>query len=472
MAKIIPFRPPRPPRSNLESGIWNLEFGRAGGRNLQSSIGSGYNDPSVSTKVATILQNGEPFLVGEWLVEPSLNRLSRGVITRQLEMRAMDVLLCLVEHAGNVVSQHDFFDAVWQTEFVSDDTIKNRIAELRKAFGDDARNSRYIETIRKRGYRLIAEVGSVTTSADDSPSVPESPPSLEEEQNPYPGLAAFAEADADRFFGREAEVPRLWRKISARRLLAVIGPSGVGKSSLLRAGVAARAPPGWRVVVFTPGEAPMLSLARALAPDHAGDPAAMARLLGINDPDTALAVVSRWRGEFDEAVLVVDQFEELFTLNPSAVQASFIELLRRLVDAAEVHVVLAMRDDYLYRCNEFEQIAPIFEALTPLPPPTVEGLRKALKEPAARQLYRFESELLVDRMIAEVEGERGALPLMAFAVHRLWEERDREERLAHRGGLRAASAVWPAPWQNTPTPRSNASAPSGCRSCGSCSATW
>ena len=252
---------------------------------------------------------------------------------------------------------------------------------------------------------------------------------LRREHNPYPGLAAFTEADADRFFGRETESAALWRKISSRRLLAVIGPSGVGKSSLLRAGVAPRAPPGWRVVVFTPGEAPTLSLARALAPDHSGDPAAMARLLGFNDSDTALAVVSRWRGQFNEAVLVVDQFEELFTLNPPEVQTSFIELLRRLVDAADVHLVLAMRDDYLYRCQQYEQIAPIFKDLTPLGPPTAEGLRRALKEPAARQLYRFESEMLVDRMIAEVEGERGALPLMAFAVHRLWEERDREERL-------------------------------------------
>jgi hypothetical protein len=88
-----------------------------------------------------------------------------------------------------------------------------------------------------------------------------------------------------------------------------------------------------------------------------------------------------------------------------------------------------MRDDYLYRCQQHEAIAPIFKDLTPLPPPTPEGLRRALKEPAARLLYRFSSELLVDRMIAEVEGERGALPLMAFAVHRLWEERDREGRL-------------------------------------------
>ena len=385
-------------------------------------------------------------MVGEWLIEPSLNRLTRGGLSIQLELRAIDVLLCLAAHAGEVVPKDELLDAVWQTEFVSDNTLANRIAELRKALGDDAQTPSYIETIRKRGYRLIAEVRAANSAAEASRSLPESPPLPEQEHNPYPGLASFTEADADRFFGRETEAAALWRKITSQRLLAVIGPSGVGKSSLLRAGVAPRAPPGWRVVVFTPGEAPTLSLARALAPDHAGDPSAMARLLGFNDTDTALAVVSRWRGQFDEAVLVVDQFEELFTLNPPEVQANFIGLLRRLVDAADVHLVLAMRDDYLYRCQQFEQIAPIFKDLTPLPPPTPEGLRRALKEPAGRLLYRFESELLVDRIIADVEGERGALPLMAFAVHRLWEERDREDRLLTReayeriGGVAGALA--------------------------------
>jgi DNA-binding winged helix-turn-helix (wHTH) protein/WD40 repeat protein len=434
MSKIIPFHPHRPGQGADPAGRGS---GSASGTavtgssffDLHCSTSRSYNGPSVSSQVSAILQEGSPFLVGEWLVEPTLNRLTRGGDSVQLESKAIDVLLCLVAHAGQVVSKDTLFDTVWQTEFVSDSTLTSRIGELRNALGDDAQSPRYIETIRKRGYRLIADVRAVTTPTETPLAIPEAPPSPEEEQNPYPGLAAFTEADADRFFGREAEAAALWRKISARRLLAVIGPSGVGKSSLLRAGVVPRAPPGWRVVVFTPGEAPVLSLARALAPDHSGDPAAMARLLGFNDADTALAVVARWRGQFKEAVLVVDQFEELFTLNPPAVQASFIALLRRLVDAAEVHVVLVMRDDYLYRCQQHEPIAPIFKDLTPLPPPTPDGLRRALKEPAARLLYRFSSELLVDRMIAEVEGERGALPLMAFAVHRLWEERDRDERL-------------------------------------------
>ncbi|MEE4271504.1 MAG: transcriptional regulator, partial [Thermoanaerobaculales bacterium] len=97
------------------------------------------------------------FRVGDWLVEPSLNRLSRNGVAVQLVLKTMDVLLCLAERAGEVVSRHELTDVVWQTEYVSDNTVAKRIAELRDALGDDARDPHYIETIPKRGYRLIAE---------------------------------------------------------------------------------------------------------------------------------------------------------------------------------------------------------------------------------------------------------------------------------------------------------------------------
>jgi DNA-binding winged helix-turn-helix (wHTH) protein/WD40 repeat protein len=405
-----------------------------------------YNSGSVSSQVAIVLQEGRPFLVGDWLVEPRLNRLARGDVLVQLELKAMDVLLCLAAHAGEVVAKHELFDAVWQTEFVSDNTLARRIADLRDAFGDDAHNPRYIETIRKRGYRLIAEVNTPGVPAETGSALPETAPSEAEELNPYPGLAPFTEADAGVFFGRQAEVAALWRKISSRRLLAVVGPSGIGKTSLLRAGVVPAAPTGWRALVLTPGESPSLSLARALAPDQAGDPGAVTQLVGFTDPDTALAAVSRWRGQWQQALLIIDQFEELFTLNSFEVRETFIELLRRLVDAADVHVVLAIRDDFLLQCYRFQRIAPIFKDLTPVGPPTAAALRQALTEPAARQLCRFESGLLVDEMIADVESERGALPLLAFAVHRLWQERDREQRVLTReaylriGGVAGALA--------------------------------
>jgi WD40 repeat protein/DNA-binding winged helix-turn-helix (wHTH) protein len=413
-------------------------------RRLATALSPFYTRATVSQTNQAILPTGAPFRLGDWLVEPTLNRIRRGGELLQLELKAMDVLLCLASRPGELVTKRELVDAVWQTEFVSDNTLTRRVAELRDALRDDARHPRYIETVPKRGYRLIAAVGDLESEAPGPYKL--EPDRTELERCPYPGLASFTEDDAEEFFGREAETAALWRKISSRRLLAVVGPSGVGKSSLLKAGVIPRAPPGWRAIALTPGAAPLLSLAQALAPDFAGEVDEVQHLLGFQDSDVALGLVARWRGRFAEALVVVDQFEELFTLNPPEAQGSFIVLLRRLVDAADVHLVLVLRDDFLVRCHHHPQLAPIFSDLTPVAPPSDQDLRRALVEPAARRGFRFSSELLVDEMLDAVASERGALPLLAFAVSRLWELRDLERRLLTReayeriGGVTGALA--------------------------------
>jgi TolB-like protein/DNA-binding winged helix-turn-helix (wHTH) protein/cytochrome c-type biogenesis protein CcmH/NrfG len=98
------------------------------------------------------------YLIGEWTVFPSLNRIDRDGLTADLEPKLMDLLVCLAESAGEVVSKEDLLDRVWQVAHVSDGTLSHAIAELRRALGDEARHPRYIETIRKRGYRLVAGV--------------------------------------------------------------------------------------------------------------------------------------------------------------------------------------------------------------------------------------------------------------------------------------------------------------------------
>jgi DNA-binding winged helix-turn-helix (wHTH) protein/WD40 repeat protein len=397
-----------------------------------SAAGRAYNHAEVSTKTERTAEIGAGFRLGEWLVEPSLNRISRVGSAVQLESKAMDVLVHLAGRAGEVVTHAELQDAVWQTEFVSYNTVAGRIFELREALGDDAKEPRYIETITKRGYRLIAEVSFGAETEPDAGVVMTLQSEARDDRPPYPGLAPFSESDAENFFGREDEIAALWRKIASRRLLAVVGASGVGKSSLVRAGIVARAPPGWRAVVCQPGEEPFLAVARALAPDVVGDAEEMRRLLAFHDLDVALGVAARWRGRWDEALLVVDQFEELFTLNPEPVRERFAELLRRLVDGAGIHVLLVLRDDFLLGCHRHPQLAPIFGDLTPIGPPAGRELRQAVTEPAARRLHGFESESMVDEMVGEVETERGALPLLAFAMSRLWELRDRDRRLLTR----------------------------------------
>jgi len=98
------------------------------------------------------------FKIGEWLVQPQLNRLSRSGVTHQIEPKIMQVLLVLAESPGDVVSRQSLLENVWEGTVVSDEVVSRSISELRKAFGDQARDARYIETISRGGYRLIADI--------------------------------------------------------------------------------------------------------------------------------------------------------------------------------------------------------------------------------------------------------------------------------------------------------------------------
>jgi len=115
------------------------------------------------------------FRLGEWLVEPSLNRISRGDQVIRFEPKVMDLLDCLAGRAGELITKQDLIDSVWRTEHVAYTTLTHAIAELRKGLGDEARNPRYIETISKRGYRIVAPVEQLDADASDFGPPPRTP---------------------------------------------------------------------------------------------------------------------------------------------------------------------------------------------------------------------------------------------------------------------------------------------------------
>jgi WD40 repeat protein len=245
-----------------------------------------------------------------------------------------------------------------------------------------------------------------------------------ENLTPYPGLASFTEEDAEYFFGREAEVEQMWRRLDRPHLLGVVGPSGAGKTSFLQAGLIPSAGSEWGILRLTPGGRPFSSIGQTLAREMAGDVEAVEQLARGHEPDEIAGVVARWRRRHDRALLIVDQFEELFTHESEEEQHRFSGLLGRLPVEADVFVLLSMRDDFLIRCREHEALAPVFTDLTVLLAPSGGALRRAIVQPAMTCGYRFEDDEFVEEILAEVEGERGALPLLAFALARLWERRD------------------------------------------------
>ncbi len=229
---------------------------------------------------------------------------------------------------------------------------------------------------------------------------------------PYVGLAAYQVTDADRFFGREAEVGRLLALVRERPFVGVFGASGAGKSSLLRAGLAAQ----WgEHVVITPGPDPITELAAALA-DHRSAVDVRAELAA--DPEHLRVLL---RQAADDLLLVVDQFEEVFTLCQEADRRWLVRALTHAAGAARV--VIGVRADFYGHCARHpELLDALHRSQSLVGPMSAEQLRRAVIEPAARRGASLENAL-VARLIADVAAQQGALPLASHVLVETWRRR-------------------------------------------------
>jgi WD40 repeat protein/tRNA A-37 threonylcarbamoyl transferase component Bud32 len=234
---------------------------------------------------------------------------------------------------------------------------------------------------------------------------------------PFKGLASFEPVDADYFFGRERLVAELVARLVGAGFLGIVGPSGSGKSSVLRAGLlpalAGGVLPGsegWRRLLLRPGERPLDELRRVLV-SGAKDPLAEAL--------DALPANAR-------LLLAVDQFEELFTACRSdAERAAFADTLAHAAADPEGRavVVVALRADFYGRFAAYPGLAELLGANQVLVGPMhASELRRAVELPAGRVGLRVEAEL-TDALVDDVEGEPGALPLLSTALLELWQKR-------------------------------------------------
>lgn len=228
---------------------------------------------------------------------------------------------------------------------------------------------------------------------------------------PFKGLASFQMADAPYFFGRERLVAELIARLVGAPLLGIVGPSGSGKSSVLRAGLlpalAAGVLPGSETrlqVLLRPGEHPLEELRTAMA--------------GLDE---------------ESVVLAVDQFEEVFTACADEEErAAFIdELVRTAGSAKRRHtIVIAVRADQYGRCAAYPALSTLLAANHVLVGPMLsDDLRRAVECPAQRVGLYVDPEL-VDALVEDVQGEPGALPLLSTALLELWQRRE-GRRLRH-----------------------------------------
>ncbi len=262
--------------------------------------------------------------------------------------------------------------------------------------------------------------------------------------NPFKGLAPYQPEDAAFFCGREALVDQLVARLQSSRTLVVGGPSGSGKSSLVRAGLlpalGAGALPGsqqWTVLLFSPGPEGLDELAHQLGRLTADGAAPSAQDLHAN------ARLARRRVSPDtRALLVIDQFEELFTHDTNATdREAFLAVLASLTAAQDAHVrvVLVLRADFYATCARFPWLAErISDNQILVGPMQRHELRRAIEGPASRAGLRLEAGL-TDAVIGEAGDEPGALPLVAHALMETWLRR--RGTLLTLDGFRAAGGV-------------------------------
>jgi len=253
---------------------------------------------------------------------------------------------------------------------------------------------------------------------------------------PYKGLAFYDVDDANSFFGRRQLTTELVEFLRIERFLAVIGASGSGKSSLLRAGVVAAIRRGelpdsdqWLVRIVTPGARPLesISLAMMLPSDGEDDTAKFMRALrGESD-----ALHLRARRLLDVSrrshlLLVFDQFEEIFTQCQDALdrKAAIANIVAAAAADGVTSVVIALRADLYHRCAEYEELRRLLESNQRyIGAMSGDELREAIVEPAEQGGWSFEPGL-VERILEDAEAEPGALPLFSFALLKTWEARN------------------------------------------------
>jgi serine/threonine protein kinase len=283
--------------------------------------------------------------------------------------------------------------------------------------------------------------------------------SVQLEGSPFAGLSAFQEADADRFFGRSHDIAALVARLRDRPSVAVVGPSGVGKSSFVRAGVVPalkRLGEHWEALVLRPGRAPLTALAGVLArvgavtsPGTVGEELReeqdLATRLADEPGHAGAALRAHARRHGRRVLLFVDQFEEIYTLVPdAAARRAFTACLAGVADDATspVRLVLSVRSDFLERISEDPRfLAELSGGLVFLTTPSDDGLREALTVPVEMAGYRFEAPELVDELVRDLRSTHGALSLLQFAATQLWEARDPARRVLTRASYEAVGGI-------------------------------
>ena len=394
------------------------------------------------------------FRFGDWLVNPASNSIQNGDEQRQMEPRAMDVLVTLAAHPGAVVTTEQLLNSCWGSNIGGDNPVHKTIAQLRKVLGDSSNAPRYIETIRKRGYRTVAELQSNKEVAEASWL----------EETPFRGLASFEERHSAVFFGRADATSAVMRAIDSqihagRAMVLVLGPSGSGKTSLLRAGVLARlidgsAPVNLRIhnnLYFDCADLAETDLYAALGsvlldadgpggvPLFERDSAATLGARLATDLDGVIARLAEAAAMLGgRSALFIDRFEALLR-HPAisdAGRGEFIAMLERLATSGAVLVLLACRNDFYPHLASHGVLMALkatgghVDVAAPSGAEIAQMVRQPARAAGLSYGVRDDGAALDDELCAAARDRPDTLPLLQYCLEELYRQRTADNQLS------------------------------------------
>ncbi|GGY96666.1 winged helix-turn-helix domain-containing protein [Pseudoduganella plicata] len=405
--------------------------------------------------------DGRGFRFGDWQVDVGGNSLSHGDASATLEPRAMDVLRYLCRHPGAVIPAEELLQTCWGTAELGDNPVHKAIAQLRRALGDSSTAPRYIETVRKRGYRAIAAVVELDDGAGQWQG-----------GSPFRGLEAFQESHAAIFFGRVQATHRL-RETVLRQvadgcpMALVLGPSGSGKTSLVRAGLL----PSLVSDPVAPSCVLHMDCADLAGSDLFGALAAVlvdaecdehrlfegssADALGRrlrDEPDAVAATLGT--GASIRIAIFVDRLEAIFRApaTTDADRARFVGLLQILARAGTL-VILACRNDFYPALIALPELMALKSrgGHFDIEPPDGADIAQMVRQPARAAQLTFEHDAATGASLDDVlcdaaRASPDALPLLQYCLDELYRQRSDDGTLRFDvfrklGGIEGALGV-------------------------------
>lgn len=393
------------------------------------------------------------FYFGEWQINPDANTLQKGRRQKQVEPKAMDVLLYLCRHAGEVISAETLLSECWSGIDTGDNPLHKTINQLRRALDDSATSPVYIETIRKRGYRTLAEV-RFPVGHEQSVA-----PQQWQGDSPFPGLRAYSAADASVFFGRSEQIQLLLERIAqqvrfGRDFCLVLGPSGSGKSSLIHAGIvpnlmSEQGANGLGLLDHATLDLAdvqagdlLLSLASTMldwelndAPVFAGESASTlaAKLL---EPATLLAglqpLLQHTQYGTARFGLFIDRLEVLLSspLFSDDERQQFVDVLEQLAHSRAILVLSACRNDFYPQLMSYPSLraGKGSGAHFDLAPPGRQELLQMIRLPAVSAGLSWQQDpdtaMPLDEILcADAASNPDALPLLQYTLQQLYLQR-------------------------------------------------